>query len=167
MTNIRNWINLVENTDSEREFYINQANEFRAERSKWWPVSKELMDSYRDGSHTKITIGGLLEWWKNGLLQRDGDKPAWIGADGSLEWYKNGEWHRDDDKPAVIRSNGTVAWFKNGLNHRLLGPAYIDENNKFEWWFRGKQIRVRSQDGFEKYLKKHYPFDNEIKQLYY
>ena len=191
MTNIRNWINLVENTDIDREFYINQANEFRVEQKLWWPVSKELMAEYNDGSHTeewadgtllwykngkehrdddkpaRILADGRLEWYKNGLLHRDGDKPALIDASGSLWWFKNRLFHRDGDKPAVIDARGGLAWYKNNKLHRVLGPAVIDDNNKFVWWFKNKKITVRSQDRFEKYLKKHYPFDNEIKQLYY
>ena len=188
---IRNWINLVENTDSEREFYINQANEFRAERKLWRSVSDELMASYRDGSHTKERLDGSLEWYKNGKLHRDGDlpaaidadgtlhwykngephrddnKPAVIRADGTLEWYKNGDWHRDGDKPVWIWENGTLIWSKNGLNHRVLGPAVIDGNNNFKWWFKGGQIPVNSQEEYEEWIHKNHPFDNEIKQLYY
>jgi hypothetical protein len=190
MTDIRKWINLVESTRQERRFYLNQANEFRKERAKWWPVSPELMASYDDGSHTKKEINGSLEWYKNGLKHRDFDKPALIFANGSLAWCKNGDFHRDDDKPAVIwwdgslwwdknglshrdgdkpawiGANGILRWYKNHLQHRVLGPAVIDEKNKFEWWFKGEQIPVTSQDEYEEWLKKNRPFDPEVRQLY-
>jgi hypothetical protein len=178
MTKIRNWINLVENTNKEREFYINQANEYRAEQNLWWPISSELMASYRDGSHTNKAANGSLIWSKNGYFHRDGDKPAWMWADGSLAWYKNGEWHRDGDKPAeifadgtlewwkngrqhrdgdkpaVIRADGTLEWYKNGLQHRLAGPAIIGANNNFQWWFKGKRIPVTSQEEYLNWLEK-------------
>jgi hypothetical protein len=178
MTNIRSWINLVENIDKEREFYINQANEFRKERAKGWPVSKELLASYKDGSHTRkysdgtlawlkngryhrdgnkpayIGTDDTLQWYKNGHWQRDGDKPARISADGSLEWWKNGHLHRDGDKPARIEATGSLQWWKNYLLHRLLGPAVITENNDFEWWFKGEEIPVNSQEEFLQWLQK-------------
>ena len=134
MTNIRNWINLVENIDKEREFYINQANHYRTEeRAKWWPVSKELMAKYNDGSHTRnvaVEAGDAVGWLESRLIHRDGDKPAVIGVDGFLMWYKN------------------------GLRHRLAGPAVIDSNNKFEWWFKGKKISVKSQEEYLQWLEK-------------
>jgi hypothetical protein len=179
MTNIRNWINLVENIDKEREFYINQANYYRTEeRDKWWPVSPELMASYKDGSHTQKLRHGTLQWLKNGKFHRDsdkpaeinavdellwckndeqhrdGDKPAFIGADGSRQWFKNDELHRDGDKPASIHARGTLEWFKNGEYHRLLGPAVIDQNNNFEWWFKGVKILVKSQEEYLQWLEK-------------
>jgi hypothetical protein len=139
-------------------------NEYLAERDLWWPVSPELMDSYRDGSHTKKTSYGSLEWWKDGELHREDDKPAWIYADGALEWLKNGDWHRDGDKPAVIDADGSLRWYKNGLRHRdsdkpaticpdgtlvwykndklhrVTGPAVINPNNKHRYWINGVNV---------------------------
>jgi hypothetical protein len=178
MTEIRNWINLVENIDKEREFYINQANYYRTtERAKWWPVSPELMASYNDGSRTETDVNGSLVWMKDGVYHREGDKPAFIDFDGSLVWYKNGKEHRDGDKPAyidadgtlvwyknrlnnrdrdkpaVINANGTLVWFKNDFRHRLAGPAVIDNyNNYFQWYFKGEKIPVNSQEEFLKWL---------------
>ena len=58
---------------------------------------------------------GNFEWYKNGLLHRDGDLPAYISARGDLEYYQNGKRHRDNG-PAVIRKNGTCSWYKHGLH---------------------------------------------------
>ena len=118
-------------------------NEHLKERELWWPVSPELMASYKDGSHTEKY------------------------SDGTLDWSKNGDWHRDGDKPVWIWENGTLIWSKNGLNHRVLGPAVIDGNNNFKWWYKGGQIPVNSQEEYEEWIHKNHPFDNEIKQLYY
>ena len=190
MNTIRKWINLVENIDSDREFYINQANEFRKERSKYWPVSSKLMASYRDGSHTKKEVDGSIgwykngirhrdgdkpasilkngtcQWWKNGQVHRDGDMPSWIGSFGSLIWEKNNRRHRDGDKPALMGVNDQLEWYKNGKLHRVLGPAVIGINNEFIWWFRGEKIPVTSQDEYEEWLKKNHPFEPEVRQLY-
>jgi hypothetical protein len=111
-------------------------NEYLAERDLWWPVSPELMDSYRDGSHTK-------EW-----------------PDGSLVWLKNGVFHRDGDKPAFIGSKGTLEWYKNGLLHRTTGPAIIRPDNSYEYWINGVNI-TEEVESWLKIRKYKYPFTFE------
>jgi hypothetical protein len=166
------------------------------ERELWLPVSPELMASYKDGSHTTVwsnlsmnwlkidedctlewtknglrhrdgdrpaCIGadGTLEWWKNGFIHRDGDKPAWIGADGTLWWYKNGLRHRDGDLPAEINADGTLEWYKNGLHHRIAGPAIIYSHNKqHEYWINGVYI-TKKVESWLKTRKYKYPFTPE------
>ena len=53
-------------------------------------------------------------WYQNGLIHRDGDKPAIINSNGDKYWYKNGKMHRDEDNPAIIFTNGEKKWYKNG-----------------------------------------------------
>jgi hypothetical protein len=158
-------------------------NEYLKERELWWPVSPELMASYKDGSHTATTIG-ILIWYKNGKKHRDEDKPAYIDADGSLEWlkngkvhrggdkpafiysdltlawYKNGKCHRDGDKPAYISSDGTLAWYKNHLLHRTTGPAKILPNNKHEYLIDGVEI-TSEVESWLKTRQYTYPFTPE------
>ena len=57
----------------------------------------------------------ITEYYKNGVLHRDGDLPAVISARGDLEYWKNGKRHRDNG-PAVIRKNGVCSWYKNGVH---------------------------------------------------
>ena len=119
-------------------------NDYLKERDLWWPVSPELMTSYRDGSHTDDWLDGTLLWFKNGVWHRDGDKPARIyAANSTLLWYKNGKIHRDGDKPAAIFWNGTLWWYKNGKQHRVTGPAVINRNNKHEYWINGVNITAK------------------------
>jgi hypothetical protein len=40
-----------------------------------------------------------IKWYKNGLLHRDGDKPAELSR-YSEEWYQNGKLYRDNNKPS-------------------------------------------------------------------
>jgi hypothetical protein len=139
-------------------------NEYLAERDQWCPVSAELMAEYNDGSHTKkwpdgslewrkdglvhrdgdkparIYWNGTLVWFKNGQIHRDGDKPARIYADGALNWFKNGQYHRDGDKPAQIGMTGYLGWYKSGLQHRVTGPAVIYSKKKREYWINGINI---------------------------
>jgi len=67
------------------------------------------------------------EYYKDGELHRDGDKPAYIDYYGSgsvyHKYYKDGEMYRDGDKPPVVKYNkyGNVThegWYKDGALHR-------------------------------------------------
>ena len=60
---------------------------------------------------------GAMEWWKNGVYHRDGDKPA-LDFDGFKRWHQNGKLHRDGDEPAIIHKNGAKEWYQNGERHR-------------------------------------------------
>ena len=139
-------------------------NEHLKEHKICWSVNKELLTTYRDGSHTEEWTDGTLvwrkngirhregdlpaviyadgspEWYENGLTHRDGDKPAYINVDGTLIWYKNGEQHRDGDRPAFIGINGVLVWYKNDKCHRACGPAVIRPNLSYEYWINGVNI---------------------------
>ena len=110
-------------------------NEHLKERDLWWPVSPELMTSYRDGSHTKD-----------------------IGS--ALFWYKNNFFHRDGDKPAVIYADGTLEWFINGIRHRVTGPAAVNPNKKHEYWIDGVEI-TKEVNAWLKTRKYKVPFTPE------
>ena len=58
---------------------------------------------------------GNTEYYKNGVLHRDGDLPAVITVRGHMEYWKNGKRHRDYG-PAIIRTNGVCSWYKNGVH---------------------------------------------------
>jgi hypothetical protein len=67
---------------------------------------------------------GKREWYRNGLLHRDGDKPAVISIDKDTgdviqEWWYNGVRHREHDKPAIKNSQLKLKeWWYNGIRHR-------------------------------------------------
>jgi hypothetical protein len=159
-------------------------NEYLTELKLWYPVSAELMAGYRDGSNHQKTPSGTLNWFKNGKLHRDGDKPsniwsdgtlwwfkngkphrdgdlpAYIGSDGILQWYKNGARHRDGDRAARIYANGTLYWYKNSLKHRTTGPAIIRPSNKHQYWINGNNI-TKEVESWLKTRKYKYPFTPE------
>jgi hypothetical protein len=116
------------------------ANDYQKEHKIWWPVSPELMASYRDKLNIDVWLNGTLLWLKNGKVHRDGDKPARIWSHGTLQWYKNGLRHRDGDKPAQIFSDGTLEWYKNDKLHRTAGPAVIIPNNEPQYWINGVNL---------------------------
>jgi hypothetical protein len=111
----------------------------KQELAKYWPVSRELMAEYKDGTETR-NAGGDLYWLQNGLWHRDGDKPAVIRANGTLAWFQNNQYHRDGDYPAWIGADGSLAWWQNYQLHRSCGPARIFQHGKLEWWINDKNI---------------------------
>jgi hypothetical protein len=95
-------------------------------------------------SETVNTKTGMIvkQWHKNGVLHRDGDKPAQVTTMKSdmgsgryvkrQAWFKAGHIHRDGDKPAEIihREHGEnvkETYAKYGYTHREPenGPAQI------------------------------------------
>ena len=61
----------------------------------------------------------------NGQLNRDGDLPAVMYANGDQEWYLHHLRHRDGGRPAIVYTDGYLAWYVNGGktgNNRDMGP---------------------------------------------
>lgn len=56
---------------------------------------------------------GTKKWYKEGLLHREGDKPA-IECGIYKIWYKEGKIHRKGDMPAVEYKSGWKMWYKEG-----------------------------------------------------
>lgn len=63
-----------------------------------------------------ITHKVYSEWYMNGVIHRDCDKPAFIYKENRYEkWYKNGKLHRDNDLPVVVDYRDSVCvWFLDG-----------------------------------------------------
>lgn len=71
-----------------------------------------------------------LEWFANGRLHREDDKPAVVtftpdGCLYSLEWYYAGFRHRDNNRPAVIYYD----------DNECEAPRFLSK----EWWLNGKK----------------------------
>lgn len=88
----------------------------------------EIVESYNwyhngelhrnDDKPAVICVNFYQEWYQHGKLHRDYDKPAFIGADGTLKWYINGKHHLIYDNPTCIVSEGNLFWYQNGKHHR-------------------------------------------------
>lgn len=78
----------------------------------------------------------LHEFYQNGALHREGDKPAFTGTIGDNKpllvsgWFVRGQAHREGDKPSAFEHNLhddilTVTYSKNGILDRdpKIGPA--------------------------------------------
>lgn len=87
------------------------------------------------------TDSGSKMWYKNGRLNRGGDRPAIVRADGRTEWWVNGQRHREDG-PALITKTGDEEWFYKGVKHRIDGPAVIHKTLPFsdEYWIKGTRL---------------------------
>lgn len=79
----------------------------------------------------------ISKFHNEGVLHRDGDKPAEIKtySDGEVEsekYWKNGLQHRDGDKPAQIIKRGDRTferWMQYGIAHRDGDkPSYVEKN---------------------------------------
>ncbi len=94
--------------------------------------------------------GGYLEYYFNGNLHRENDKPAIIHENGSCCYYYNGMVHRRqdincEDQPAIIHSDGMLEYYINGKFHRtkkdgLLPPAVIRHDGTKAYYENGVKI---------------------------
>ena len=85
--------------------------------------------------YNKATRTGWTEW-----------------KDGTKQWFRKGLLHRDGGLPAYIGPDKTKAWYKDDKLHRLDGPA-IEwfRGNRKEWYINGKEY---DQDDFNKKVGK-------------
>ncbi len=87
-----------------------------------WFVSNHISLSYYKFRHHSDTHSDSgFYYYKNGLLHRDNDLPAFESFLGEQEWYQNGKRHRDNDLPAVTRYDGLKMWFHHGKQWRKNG----------------------------------------------
>jgi hypothetical protein len=74
-----------------------------------WPSVFDKPTQYVD--HTKIwRLNGDI----NGVLHRDGGRPAIVRENGSQEWWVNGQLHRENG-PAVELADGGKQYYLNGI----------------------------------------------------
>lgn len=91
-----------------------------------------MLHSFHDKPKKNIKTGDLY-WYKDGLIHREGDRPAYISKNYHI-WYKNGKIHRDGDNPAIVKDS-YMCWYKNGEIHRDNDqPAIIDTHTHSQSW---------------------------------
>jgi hypothetical protein len=73
------------------------------------------------------------------------DFPAVQKTDGTKVWYKNGIIDREENKPAVISAYGVQQFYQNGVLHRNDLPAEIHPNGTRKWFLNGKLQRENDQ----------------------
>ena len=124
-----------------------------------------------------INMIHLDEWYKHGLLHREGDKPAVIEyyynrKVRSYKYFKNGLLDRDD-KPAVIEyyneeRKSKEMYYKNGVLHRENDYAIIE----YDYSGRTKRViymqnGVKHRDGDKPAEIIYDSYGNEIGLYYY
>jgi hypothetical protein len=81
-------------------------------------------------------LSDRVQYYLFGKLNSVYDQPAIVSINHSIMiWYRNGLIHRDNDKPAYVCANGYNAWIQNGKIHRPNNkPARIWKNGHKEYW---------------------------------
>jgi hypothetical protein len=97
---------------------------------------------HREGGLHAVNYGGSRQWWVNGKKHREGGLHAieihFFGNLSQQEWWVDGNRHRDGDLPAFT-SNITreIRYYKNGLLHREGNqPAWIDYRFGKEYFYQ-------------------------------
>ena len=119
----------------------------------------------------KYQDGKIIEkaWYKNGILHRENDEPAFIQYPYAVElikktWYKDGKCYRENDKPThiIYHTDGEIhseRWVnENGSPHRENDkPAIIryDKNTgrvvEKEWYNNGQIYRSEDKPNVIQY----------------
>ena len=95
---------------------------------------------HRDGDKPAVVddTSGVSRWFIDSELHREGDQPAHVDTtQGIRRWHRHGVLHRDGDKPAIEADDGNRRWFVNGNLHREGDqPAYIDTKQGTRKWYK-------------------------------
>jgi hypothetical protein len=92
---------------------------------------------HRNNKQPAVISSRLKAWYKNGLLHREGGKPALIRMPMHIKddtpttiYAINGKNHRDFDEPAIIMEgdNPRKMWYEQGVLHRDKKPAIVTKN---------------------------------------
>ena len=102
---------------------------------------------HREGGLHAVDYGDYLQWWVNGKKHREGGLNAvesyFFGNLCHQEWWVNGNLHRDDDLPAYISKLAKITkYYKNGVIHRDGNkPAWIDHRFDKEYFYQnGEEV---------------------------
>jgi len=116
--------------------------------------------AYRKAGGVYYPLQRCWKWTdEDGLLDRDGDKPAMIEDIGGKFWARKGKLTRDD-APAYKHPNGSFVWYRDGVIHRLTGKAaYFAATGESMWFIEGKAYKT--QEEFEAAREKYYE-DHDI-----
>lgn len=89
---------------------------------------------------------GQIQWFRNGVLHRDGDEPALIKWDFRpgkvyfhVGWYRRGHLHRDDStKPILWTYDATdiIIWYREPLRDGLIHALYWQDGQlEMDCWY--------------------------------
>lgn len=125
----------------------------------------------KTGKQIIVSRSGFLRTYLDGKLHSFDDKPSRVSYDGKVKiWHKNGIIHRDGDKPAVIKDTVEITpsgvekhifvkhWYKKGVSHRdgdkpasiwhekhfSNGQIVTDYSAKY-WYVNGRKTRLSNK----------------------
>lgn len=134
---------------------------------------------YYSRHQTRFPYNVYQEWYRNGKLHRENDKPACIHRQMTeteltdkilleteldekhaiVSWYRYGRLHRDHGKPAHI--NSFVSNWRNKKPSTILKEWWVDGKrhregkpavtlgSRAQWFFNGKHIRTVNNNKFK------------------
>ena len=105
----------------------------------YFTEAKQKANEWIQGKKVDSLYG--YEWENDHGRHRDDDKPAYINRTKDVfQWYKNGELYRDHDKPSIIILGEKMIWHEDGMKGRTGNfPAVYWHDGAKEWWINGKQ----------------------------
>lgn len=92
---------------------------------------------HRDDELPILRGDGTQEWYKDGVLHRDGGMPAVVRPGYNVLYFMYGYPYRDNDLPTIVYDDGTEIWHNSYGFYRGDGPAIICKNGSLEWWKDG------------------------------
>ena len=96
---------------------VYHAKRFLTDEERAWFQAKDIPVKLLET--IVVDVWGTQRWHQNGVLHRDGDRPAVIKVGGSKYWYQNGRLHRDGNRPAVIDNRtGSLFWYHDGFQYK-------------------------------------------------
>ena len=100
---------------------------------------------------------------KDKKIHSYGDAPAYVNFfNNSKQWFKDGKLNRENDKPAIIYFKSGMTgwrikeWYYEGKRHREYGkPARMTKSGDVkEYWYEGKQYNFGPKDQINKITTK-------------
>lgn len=111
-----------------------------SDNDKTYQEEKVAVIHHREDSHTWMWnihnetgsavkyLNGDEEWWQNGELCRESNKPTIVRADGTMEWWKGR--YAESEHPKLHRQDGPAIIYPKGIEK--------EPHHRYVWWWEGE-----------------------------
>ena len=135
-------INVIISPKKKEETKSDEIVEKSYDYTKFYKMIDGKKVLHRENGPAVVSIFGDDEYYRNGLLHRDGDLPAFIDYRGKVQrYFKHGVMTREGDKPSEYNYGDIRYTNDKGVLHRENGPAVITADGIENWYFNGKLHR--------------------------
>ncbi len=135
-------INVIISPKKKEEAKSDEIVEKSYDYTKFYKMIDGKKVLHRENGPAIVSIFGDDEYYRNGLLHRDGDLPAFIDYRGKIQrYFKHGVMTREGDKPSEYNYGDIKYTNEKGETHRENGPAVITADGTEKWYFNGKLHR--------------------------